>query len=272
MPYSYASRDALKVRLGETLTANDAIYQAILEAVSKQVDAHCKRVFQPYLATRYFTPTNGGYLFLDADLLAITTLKTDENDDRIYEVIWAAADYDLLPLNAQADQRPYWKIATTPLGAESFPISAKSVELAGKWGYWQDLFTTPSSLTAGVNASTTTMPVTAGTDFEALQTIEVDSEQMYVTAIVGNNLTVERAQNGTTAATHDSGKAVKKHRYPPPVVEATLIQTARVFRRKDTPFGVVGGSDLSFARNIPLLDPDVRMLLASYSLEGVPIG
>ena len=273
MPWAYASRNALKTRLGETLTDNDAIYKAVLEAVSESIDSDpdISRTFRIYLATRYLSAVRTDKLLLDADLLAVTTLKTDEDGDRTYEKTWATTDYDLMPFNAAADRNPYWKIAQTPEGDYSFPVIQKGVEIVGKWGWWEDLLTAASILTAAINSTTTTIPVTAGTDFEVLQTLKCDDEAMYITAISSNNLTVERAVNGTTAASHLINAVTKIYRYPSPVIEATLIQAASIFKRKEAPFGVIGGSDLAVPRNIPALDPDVKRLLRPY-MQAVMVG
>lgn len=273
MPWAYATRTALKARLGETLTDNDAIYRAVLEAVSESIDREpdIQRTFRIYQATRYLTAVRTDKLLLDADLLSVTSLKTDEDGDRTYENTWETTDYDLMPFNAIADRSPYWRIAITPDGDYSFPIIQKGIEIVGKWGWWEDLLTAASILTAAVNSSTTTIPVTTGTEFEVLQTIKCDDEAMYVTAISSNNLTVERAVNGTTAASHLINAVVKIYRYPSPVIEATLIQAARIFKRKEAPFGVIGGSDLAVPRNIPALDPDVKRLLRPY-MQAVMIG
>lgn len=49
---------------------------------------------------------------------------------------------------------------------------------------------------------------------------------------------------------------------PAQVVQATLIQSARLFKRKDAPFGVAGSpNDGSETRLLAKLDPDVQMLL-----------
>lgn len=49
---------------------------------------------------------------------------------------------------------------------------------------------------------------------------------------------------------------------PEVVVQATLIQAARLFKRKDAPFGVAGSPDLgSEVRLLARLDPDVEKLL-----------
>lgn len=51
---------------------------------------------------------------------------------------------------------------------------------------------------------------------------------------------------------------------PPEVVQATLLMAARIFRRRDAIFGVVGGGDMGQAVVVPRLDPDVAQLLMRY--------
>ena len=52
------------------------------------------------------------------DLLSVTTLKTDEDGDRTYEITWATTDYDLMPYNAtlESQAQPYSHLQTTPDG------------------------------------------------------------------------------------------------------------------------------------------------------------
>lgn len=52
---------------------------------------------------------------------------------------------------------------------------------------------------------------------------------------------------------------------PPPVKNATLIQAARLWKRKDAPFGVAGSIEFgSELRLLAKLDPDVESLLRPY--------
>lgn len=76
-----------------------------------------------------------------------------------------------------------------------------------------------SDLTGAINTSVTTVPVTNGSHFEIGQNIRVTNnasqvEEMTVTDISSNNLTVIRAANGTTARSHESGKDVFKDDSP----------------------------------------------------------
>jgi len=51
---------------------------------------------------------------------------------------------------------------------------------------------------------------------------------------------------------------------PYEVQEACYIQCARIFKRKDSPFGIAGKSDLGEIAMIPKLDVDVKTLLDPY--------
>ena len=64
------------------------------------------------------------------------------------------------------------------------------------------------------STSATSVVVDDGTDFEVGQNIKVDSEEMTITAISTHTLTVVRAANGTTAATHSDNVSVYKDDSP----------------------------------------------------------
>ncbi len=51
---------------------------------------------------------------------------------------------------------------------------------------------------------------------------------------------------------------------PKPVAEACKLQSIRLFKRKDAPFGVIAGGEMQQSMSIPDLDPDVKMLLSPY--------
>lgn len=70
--------------------------------------------------------------------------------------------------------------------------------------------TTSGALTADSNG--TTVAVDDGTKLHAGEVILIDSEKMLIDSIAGNNLTVERAYDGTTLATHNSAAAVYAYR------------------------------------------------------------
>jgi hypothetical protein len=186
----YCTLTEIKARLGVTVSTYDTILENVVEAVSRQFDAWCKR--------RFFTTSNDEDRYYDAntnqhvrtdDIVSITSLATDENGDRVYERTWASTDYDLLPYNAALDSLPYNRIEVSPLGRYRFPLHSKAIKLSGKFGF----ATTPDS-----------------------------------------------------------------------VNEACLIQTERIYRRKDSPFGVAGTPEFGQLRLLARLDPDVEAMLVGY--------
>lgn len=53
---------------------------------------------------------------------------------------------------------------------------------------------------------------------------------------------------------------------PTPIEEACLLQTERLFKRKDAIFGVMGAAEMGQMIVIPKLDPDVELLLRGYQV------
>ena len=54
---------------------------------------------------------------------------------------------------------------------------------------------------------------------------------------------------------------------PKPIKTATLLQAARLFKRKDAPFGVAGFGDIGVVRITRALDPDVAQSINDYILQ-----
>ena len=85
-------------------------------------------------------------------------------------------------------------------------------------------------------AGDTAFDVGDGTKLAIGQTILIDSEQLYITGIATNNITVTRGVNGTTAASHSNSTDIYIYRYPDAVTQVCLMQTARLWKRKDVLF------------------------------------
>lgn len=191
----YCTLAELKARVwptGTVDTNDDTVMEQVITAVSRHIDSVCGRRFYASAETRYYTPEFADLLFVD-DLLSVTTLKTDDDGDRVYETTWAATDYDLEPYNAtlESQARPYTQIRTAPNSNYAFPVGQrKGVQLAGSFGF----------------ASAT----------------------------------------------------------PAAIKEACLIQSARIYKRRDAIFGVIGSAEMGQQLVIPKLDPDVAQLLAPF--------
>ncbi len=194
------------------------------------------------------------------DLASLTSLKEDSNDDKTFNETWAAADYWLEPYNAEPTQhwgQPYTAIRVRQKGAkDSFTAGEQHFQIDGVWGYREHKEDSGTDLNdASMNTTKTAVAVDDGTQFAIGHTVMIGSEQMLITNISSNNLTVTRAINGTTAAAHTDNSDVYILRWPASVERATLIQTARIWTRAADfePFFVDAD-----------VDTDVRLLLEPY--------
>ncbi len=277
MTNAYTDLTTLKSRgvLDITSTGFDTRLLALLEDVSRWIETYCDRRFYVLTATRQFDGDGGPVLHVP-DLISVTTLKTDEDRDRVYELTWGNGDYLLYPLNAEPQQpwgRPYTRVLVdTESGSRpAFPSGKATVELNGSWGFRQVTVGSGADINEGgtFSASDTTLTVTDGTKFAVGQTLLIESEQLYVTAISTNDLTLTRAVNGTTAATHADGTDISIFRYPGSVVEACLLQSSRMWQRRGGDLAVGSGTPSS-GGNGSGIDADVQRLLSPY--RRLPVG
>jgi hypothetical protein len=276
MTNAYVTVDTIKSAsaLDITGTGDDRRLRRIIEGVSRQIDAHCNRRFFQLSATRKFD-SSGGQSLLIPDLVSIDSngVKTDDNKDRTFETTWATSDYLTEPANADPTgghdaSRPYTRlIVDTDSGSKTdWPQGRQTVQIAGEWGFWRRQRVAAEVTNEPLDASETDVDVDSLTDIEAGHTILVESEQMYVESYSTNTLNVIRGVNGTTAASHNTSESISIFLYPAPVVEAALIQSARLWKRKDTAFesgGVQQGASG--------LDSDVQALLSAYRRLGAAI-
>lgn len=137
----YTSKTVYKERFyneGSGDTKDDAAIEAVIEAISREIDNICWQRFFTTAAdeTRYYTAEHRYTLILPYPLVSVNTLKTDEDGDRTYEITWLPTDYDKMPYNAALNGEPYRWLETTPNGDYSFPVGiAKGVEISGKFGW-----------------------------------------------------------------------------------------------------------------------------------------
>ena len=120
----------------DTNALDDAVMEDIIEAASRHIDNETRRRFYSSSAgeTRYYQTTNPSRVFID-DLLVVTSIKLDQDYDRIYEITLAATDYILCPDNAALNGEPYTFIERDPLGNYGFPSHRKGIQIIGEWGY-----------------------------------------------------------------------------------------------------------------------------------------
>ena len=266
MANTYADLVMLKAPgvLNITGTSYDARLLALLEAASRWIDGYCNRHFYLLQAARRFS---GKRMAVSAPgLVRLDSLKTDRDGDGVFETELSAGDYRLEPANAGPSHPwgfPYQRVIAAGALAKrgGFPTGAAAVEITGAWGYrevWED---TGARLDAGqmVTAGASVLSV-AGDGAEGLaagQTLLLNAEQVYVAAVTETGVVVQRAVNGTAAASHLGGSALARFVYPAPVTEACLQLTMRAWQGQ----GAEGGEVAELCR-----PPDavVAGLLAGY--------
>ena len=240
MSNAYASLADLKgAQVGNiSVTTWDTRLREMLEAVSRDVEAYVQRHFHSLTATRYLSGDGRKTLFLPAaypDLISVTSLKEDEDDNAVYEATWATTDYILGPYDAAPTGRVYLP-STKPYGwievdrrstgtKGVFGSGQRRFELVGKWGWSESVRRDAATITVA-SATTTTGTLSSDTgDVSAGHTLLLGTEQVYVQTRSTTTLTLVRGVNGTTAATQAGGTAIDIIEYPAPVREAVLLET-----------------------------------------------
>ena len=278
MGYTYITVDVLKGTgaLNATSTAYDTRLRQLGEGISVAVDNYVNRTFQPLVGTKLFSGDGGTFLDVP-DLVAVGTLLEDNNGDGTYNVEWGTNDYFLEPHNADPTSergRPYTllQVSDRTNGTQDvFLDGIRNYNIDGTWGYISVTKNTGRTPSGDIDSTATSIDLdgTAAEAIEVGMTIQVGTEQMYVEAIgsgTGTSVTVERAVNGSTAGSHGSTATISSFTYPGPVREAVLIQTARLWKRRESAYASQVGIPESGQMSVWTtgLDPDVKVMLAPY--------
>lgn len=160
------------------------------------------RTFYPRITTLRYDYPDGLLLFLDDDLLELTTLTNGDG------VVLTNADYILMDPN----QTPYWGVKIKDTSSEFWQLDANGsaeqiIQVNGVWGFRQDYargWVLADTLGAAIVSTSTLSLTTTGSGLLIPgQIIRIDSEVMIVNTVVTTATTVlRRGENGSTAATH----------------------------------------------------------------------
>lgn len=139
----YCTPEMLKNRKGIVDTYDDVEILGSCRAVARWIDKrYCQRHFYRITATRTF-PATDPYCLKIPDLVSVTSLKTDNDGDGVFETTWSAGDYELLCSNALAEIEPWPYDEVNAIGQYQFPVSYGStrgvrrnrVQIVGVWGW-----------------------------------------------------------------------------------------------------------------------------------------
>jgi len=264
--HTYASVDFLRDTLAGTSyasgwTADAVMLLTILERSSLIVNGFVgDQSFGPTTQTRSYDvgtgpliyderpwfPNHGGIeitrsrhavLPLDRWLLTATTVTSYSGTDRATSQTLTEGlsnDYLLEPYQSNDLGSRYWRLKLSTESTNAFNAGQQTLVIAGVWGWSQDTSPTTTTLSSAITSTTaTTVAVTSGAVFSPGNTLVVDSEQMYVSSISTNDLTVIRGVNGTTAAVHDNASTVARYIYPADVTMVAADIARILYRDRD---------------------------------------
>jgi len=251
----YTDRNAARVFLGvpSSITVKDAQIDKFIARASKRIEKFTGRRFIPWTGVKEFDYQGTKELIFGDDLVSASSVAHGDGTDTI-----DPTDYFLYPLNAADDNKPYLTLQV--LTTDDFIIyddtRQSAIQITGKWGYCEITKNSTSLLSAAISSTTAiTVGVDDGTDFSIGQVIKVDDEQMFITNISTNDLTVSRGLNGTTAATHVNDSIVYILKAPEDIQMACEILVARWLHRADASWADrIGTGDTSktYKQGMPL--------------------
>jgi flavin-binding protein dodecin len=195
-----AGREACKRAAKIEGADSDVLLDRLIADASKRFEADTNRLFIPRVLTRYYDYDRPHKLWLDADLLTVTSLYKKSQDTTPVEIV--AADYYLEPVN---DGPPYELIEIDLASNTTFEpgdnTSQRSIKIIGSWGYSADT-AAAGALAEADDGSETALEVTDASLIDVGDTILIGTEQMFVTA----KGTLDTATN--TAVTLTADKAI----------------------------------------------------------------
>ena len=259
--HTYATSDDLRDYLAGTSyssgwTSDANAIRRILEAASRRIDDYCGGgTFGPQTQTRYYdignnalrqssqyqtisvtddlvtTNSSSGVVPLDGWFISPTTVTAYGATDRATSETLTeghANDFFLMPYNFS----PKTILKLNEDTTKGLDAGQQTLSILGAWGYTADTVSVTTSDLIG-STTATSVSVTSAANLGPAQTILINTEQLYITSISGNTLTVERGVNGTTADTHSGGTSLSRYDYPELVVQACLDLSKIVFRDRD---------------------------------------
>jgi hypothetical protein len=141
----YCTAQELADYVGDRTSTLEQIRGWAVTAASRAIDDHCGRNFSndDAASARVFPVLSAALAYVDDfHTTSGLVIKTDTDDDATFATTWAAADYELHPLNGRVNGLsgfPYCKIAA--VNTYSFPTCNYRrgvLQVTAKWG-WADI-------------------------------------------------------------------------------------------------------------------------------------
>ena len=209
----------------------------------------------------------------------------DQEQDSAHPTRWQSVPWQLHPRDASPTEpwgRPHTRVTISAVAGSAAGCECRCegdgaqslcdglLEVSGRWGYREVTEDTGAVVAGGHGMASTDTTVTVSDEHPLSpgHTLAVGEEQMYVTSVAGQEVSVARAVNGTVAADHEEGTAVRVYRYPGTVLEACLQLASLLWGRRNRPGEPVSGKGHQ-GRFAVGLGPAVEELLAAYRKPAV---
>ncbi|MGW6257624.1 hypothetical protein [Streptomyces sp. NPDC055085] len=139
----YVDRATLKAYMKFSPDDYEDQVDAVASSASREIKRFCRRQFnkESTASARSYAAVRPNLVVVDdfwtdADLV----VATDDDGDGVFETVWTAADFTLLPLNGVQDGMPgwpYWRIQATGRNGRDFPGGCGSprVQVTAQWGW-----------------------------------------------------------------------------------------------------------------------------------------
>ena len=288
----YATYEEVKDAMPDSFGTTDqyeAAFRRVLTQSSRLIDRFTGRTFWPQYATRYPVSVGSAELYVDGALLEVDSISMSSDDGSTFTDLETTDYYSVGGNDLLYDATPIYRFDMSLNGDYTYWYTGqRSVKAVGWWGWhddyanaWQASQDTVEDDPLTAAATTITVNDADGVDlwgvtprFQMGQLLKIESEYVLVTAVntTSNELTVIRAQAGTTAAAHAQNTTIYVYRPAEIIKEAVLSMAVRAFQRAQGAYQDAGGIEelgqLVYVREI---SPEVKAVLVDAGLRRVTV-
>jgi hypothetical protein len=133
---AYTTLAAVKRSLSITDDVDNDLLELCINSASRAIDNMTERTFFHGTATRVFVPDDSFFCPID-DLYELTTLKTSDDADQEFDIVWTSTDYQLEPLNGSLNGTEWPYTGIRAVGDYLWPTvgSEATVQVTGVFGW-----------------------------------------------------------------------------------------------------------------------------------------
>jgi len=281
MPNVYTNLATLKnagtLDIASTTTYDSQLLR-IAEASSREIDKYVDRYFYIYEGT-FYQDGGANRVVLDWDVQSISSLIIDTDGLNQYPTTSAytvdinspttAPDAFCYPQNSY----PKTRLEANPFGSWGHLGAGyrNAIKITGKFGYGNDwpadyVADSGTEILTGISTSDIALVASTPSLLSAGMTLRLGTtEQVYVSAATSTSATIQRAVNGTSAASSASTTTIYIYQYPQAITQACVIQTIRTWKRRESGFATSVGNNITGEyQTFKGLDPDVKEIINQY--------